>query len=140
MAKKIKIWQSCILTKSDDGTLALVSKAKEALTSFKKYGIDVTISLKDISKEDAEKFLAKHDVPYKDIYEAPKESNEYDAVIADNSVLRFGSWDWTAQDVVSKVFRKDQEQKSEQKVMDENLQRVIKLTKERNKSGESLPY
>lgn len=140
MTKKIKIWQNCIFTKSDDGTLALVAKAKEALTSFNKLGIDVTISLKDISKEDAEKFLNKHDVPFKDLYEAQKDTVQYDAVIADNSVMKFGSWDWTAQDVVQKVYdKRNSAEKSEQKQMDENLQRMIKLTKERNQKSDLSP-
>lgn len=133
MAKKIKIWQNCIFTKDDEGALTLVGKAKEALTSFDKLGIEVTISLKDISKSEAEEFLSKHNVPYKDLYEA-KVTEEYDLIVTDNTTCRFGSWEWTAEDVVRRLYDKQENNKiSEQKQMDNSLQRIIKLTKERNK-------
>ena len=60
MAKKVKIMEACIITSDDKGQRSLVGKAKEALTTFSKNKIDVTIVLDKTPKEDAEKFLKEN--------------------------------------------------------------------------------
>ena len=67
MAKKVKIMEACIITSDDKGQRSLVGRAKEALTTFSKNKIDVTIVLDKTPKEDAEKFLKENNVPYKEL-------------------------------------------------------------------------
>ena len=143
MAKKIKIMESCVLTKDDKGNLSLVGKAKEAITAFQKRHISVTIALIDTSKEDAEKFLNENNVKGCSFIEMPEQKEKFDAVIVggSNVVTHHSDWRWTAEDVVRHLYdNKPDEPLSEQKKMDDSLSEMIKLTKERNKKrAEGVP-
>lgn len=98
MAKKVKIMEACVITSDDKGQRTLVGKAKEALTTFSKNKIDVTIVLENTSKEDAEKFLKENNVPYKELMtqdELHEKKPKFDAcIIPDNNVVVLRD-DWT---------------------------------------------
>lgn len=128
MAKKVKIMEPCVITSDDKGQRTLVGKAKEALTTFSKNKIDVTIVLDGTSKEDAEKFLKDNNVPYKELItqdEFNEKKPKFDAcVIPDNNVVVLrNDWQWAVESVVDKLYRDDEKpvQKSEQEKMDDRF-------------------
>jgi hypothetical protein len=139
MAKKVKIMESCVITTDDKGQRTLVGKAKEALTTFAKNKIDVTICLENTSKEDAEKFLKENNVPYKELM-TKEEYNEkdlkFDACVIPNNnivVLR-DDWQWAMNNVVDKLYdnREKEPQKSEQEKMDERFKDYKRWADEAN--------
>ncbi len=146
MSKNVKIMECCVLTKDDKGNLSLVGKAKEAITAFQKHNISVTIALIDTSKEDAEKFLTDNNVKNCSFIEMPEQKESFDAVIVggSNVITHHSDWRWTAEDVVRRLYdNKPDKPLSEQKKMDDSLNEIIKLTKERNKKrsqGEPIAY
>ncbi len=128
MAKKVKIMETCVITIDDKGNRSLVGKAKEALTTFSKNKIDVTIMLEKTSKEDAENFLKENNVPYKELM-TKEEYNEkepkFDACIIPDSnvvVLR-DDWEWAMNNLVDKLYdnKNKPPQKSEQEKMDDRF-------------------
>ena len=129
MAKEIKIMEACVITTDDKGQRTLVGKAKEALTTFSKNKINVTIMLENTSKEDAEKFLKENNVPYKELATladtSPSEKKKFDAcVIPDNNVVVLrDDWTWAMSNLVDKLYDKGQQppQKSEQEKMDDKF-------------------
>jgi hypothetical protein len=128
MAKKIKIIEACVITTDDKGQRTLVGKAKEALTTFSKNKIDVTILLEKTSKEDAEKFLKENNVPYKELM-TKEEYNEkepkFDACVIpdDHVVLLRDDWQWAMNSVVDKLYdnREKVPEKTEQEKMDDRF-------------------
>lgn len=129
MAKKIKIMEACVITKDDKGQLTLVGKAKEALTTFAKNKIDVTICLESDNKEAVESFLKNNNVPYKTLATIPDVSpsgkEKFDAVIVPdgNIVILRDDWTWAMNNIVDKLYDNQQKppQKSEQEKMDERF-------------------
>jgi hypothetical protein len=137
MAKKVKIMETCVITTDDKGQRSLVGKAKEALTTFAKNKIDVTIKLEKTSKEDAEKFLQENNVPFKEIIsddDAVKE--KFDAcIIPDNSVVVLrDDWTWAMSNLVDKLYGTEQKppQKSEQEKMDDKFKDYKRWADEAN--------
>ena len=139
MAKKVKIMESCVITTDDKGQRTLVGKAKEALTTFSKNKIDVTICLENTSKEDAEKFLKENNVPYKELM-TKEEYNEKDpkfdaCVIPDNNIVVLrDDWQWAMNNVVDKLYdnREKEPQKSEQEKMDDRFKDYKRWADEAN--------
>lgn len=127
MAKKVKIMESCVITTDDKGQRTLVGKAKEALTTFSKNKIDVTICLEKTSKEDAEAFLKENNVPYKSLTvpDGSDSGKDFDAcIIPDNNVVVLrDDWTWAMSNLVDKLYDNGQQppQKSEQEKMDEKF-------------------
>ena len=128
MAKKVKIMEACVITSDDKGQRTLVGKAKEALTTFSKNKIDVTICLENTSKEDAEKFLKENNVPYKELMtldELHEKKPKFDAcIIADSNVVVLrDDWTWCMSNLVDKLYDNGNKppQKSEQEKMDEKF-------------------
>lgn len=121
--------EACVITTDDKGQRTLVGKAKEALTTFSKNKINVTIMLENTSKEDAEKFLKENNVPYKELATladtSPSEKKKFDAcVIPDNNVVVLrDDWTWAMSNLVDKLYDKGQQppQKSEQEKMDDKF-------------------
>lgn len=120
--------ETCVITIDDKGNRSLVGKAKEALTTFSKNKIDVTIMLEKTSKEDAENFLKENNVPYKELM-TKEEYNEkepkFDACIIPDSnvvVLR-DDWEWAMNNLVDKLYdnKNKPPQKSEQEKMDDRF-------------------
>lgn len=140
MAKKIKVTENTVITKDDKGELSLVGKAKEALTSFNKMKIQVTILLHELKKEEVEKFLKDNNVPYSDIIdkkEAADSDTKFDlCVVGGHDIVTLHSdWRWAAEEVVQRLYSKPSVDKikSEQEVMDKQLADIKKWTSERNK-------
>ncbi len=139
MAKKVKIMEACVITTDDKGQRSLVGKAKEALTTFSKNKIDVTILLNKTSKDDAAAFLKDNNVPYKELMtedEYHEKKPEFDVCIIPNSnivVLR-DDWTWAMDNLVSKLYRKDEQpaEKSEQQKMDDDFKRYKRWADEAN--------
>lgn len=131
--------ESCVITTDDKGQRTLVGKAKEALTTFSKNKIDVTICLENTSKEDAEKFLKENNVPYKELM-TKEEYNEKDlkfdaCVIPDNNIVVLrDDWQWAMNNVVDKLYdnREKEPQKSEQEKMDERFKDYKRWADEAN--------
>ena len=128
MAKKVKIMESCVITTDDKGQRSLVGKAKEALTTFSKNKIDVTILLEKTSKEDAEAFLKENNVPYKSLMTAEEykpEKDKFDAcIIPDNNIVVLrDDWTWAMSNLVDKLYDNKEQppMKSEQEKMDEKF-------------------
>lgn len=139
MAKKVKIMEACVITSDDKGQRTLVGKAKEALTTFAKNKIDVTICLENTSKEDAEKFLKENNVPYKELTTTPDDSpsgKDFDAVVvADNNIVVLrDDWTWCMSNLVDKLFDNGNKppQKSEQEKMDEKFKDYKRWADEAN--------
>ena len=137
MAKKIKLSENTVITKDDKGNLSLVGKAKEALTSFHKMKIEVTIQLYEFSKEAAEKLLHDNNVPYTALIENGNHAKEqYDiCVVGGSNVIKLGNdWRWTAEDVIRQLYDgKRDKPLSEQQIMDKSLEEIKKFTQERAK-------
>jgi len=137
MAKKIKLSENTVITKDDKGNLSLVGKAKEALTSFHKMKIEVTIQLYEFSKEAAEKLLHDNNVPYTALIENGDHAKEqYDiCVVGGSNVIKLGNdWRWTAEDVIRQLYDgKRDKPLSEQQIMDKSLEEIKKFTQERAK-------
>ena len=135
MEKKIKLWQSAVLTKDDDGNTSLVVNAKEALTTLHKKGINIAICLRDIAKVDAEKCLDENNVPYDTIKEAPAASEEeYDCiVVAGGNIVKLNSdWKWAIDDVAQKLYgaKSKTAEPTEQQQMDSNFDEYVKFAKQ----------
>lgn len=143
MAKKVKIMEACVITTDDKGQRSLVGKAKEALTTFSKNKIDVTIMLDSTPKEDAEKFLKENNVPYKELLtedEYREKKPKFDAcIIPDNNVVVLrDDWSWCMDNLVDKLYRKSEQpaQKSEQDKMDDKFKQYKKWADEANKRSQ----
>lgn len=143
MAKKVKIMEACVITTDDKGQRSLVGKAKEALTTFSKNKIDVTIMLDSTPKEDAEKFLKENNVPYKELLtedEYREKKPKFDAcIIPDgNVVVLRDDWSWCMDNLVDKLYRKSEQpaQKSEQDKMDDKFKQYKKWADEANKRSQ----
>lgn len=139
MAKKVKIMETCVITSDDKGQRTLVGKAKEALTTFSKNKIDVTIMLENTSKEDAEKFLKENNVPYKELMtqeEYNEKKSKFDAcIIPDgNVVVLRNDWQWAMNDLVDKLYDNSNKppQKSEQEKMDDKFKDYKRWADEAN--------
>ena len=139
MAKKVKIMETCIITTDDKGQRSLVGKAKEALTTFSKNKIDVTILLEKTSKEDAETFLKENNVPYKSLmtaeeYEPGKD--KFDAcIIPDNNIVVLrDDWTWAMSNLVDKLYDNKEQppMKSEQEKMDDKFKDYKRWADEAN--------
>lgn len=150
MAKKVKIMETCVITSDDKGQRTLVGKAKEALTTFSKNKIDVTICLEKTSKEDAEKFLKENNVPYKELMtldELHEQKPKFDAcIIADNNVVVLrDDWTWCMSNLVDKLYDNGNKppQKSEQEKMDEKFKDYKRWADQanaaRNKQADESP-
>ena len=144
MAKKVKIMEACVITSDDKGQRTLVGKAKEALTTFSKNKIDVTILLENTNKEDAEKFLKENNVPYKELMtqdEYHEKKPKFDAsIIADNNIVVLrDDWTWCMSNLVDKLYdnREKPAQKSEQEKMDERFKDYKRWADEANKKKQS---
>ncbi|MBR0166149.1 MAG: hypothetical protein IJQ13_04645 [Prevotella sp.] len=137
--KKVFISECCVVTKDDKGQLSMVGKAKEALTTMSKNNIDVTILLEDTDKEALEKFLKDNSVPFKETkpWEEMKKDDKYDALVlgSNNIVLYRNDWDWTVDDIVTKLYRNDEKppHKSEQQKMDDRFKDYKHWAEEANK-------
>ena len=143
MEKKIKLWQSAVLTKDDDGNTSLVANAKEVLTTLHKKGINITICLQDIAKVDAEKCLDGNKVPYDTIKEAPAASEEeYDCiVVAGNDIVKLNSsWKWTIDDVAQKLYgsKSKHAEPTEQQQMDSSFDEYVKFAKNAAKNKDKI--
>lgn len=143
MAKTVKIMEACVITTDDKGQRSLVGKAKEALTTFSKNKIDVTIMLDSTPKEDAEKFLKENNVPYKNLMtedEYREKKPKFDAcIIPDgNVVVLRDDWSWCMDNLVDKLYRKSEQpaQKSEQEKMDDKFKQYKKWADEANKRSQ----
>lgn len=143
MAKTVKIMEACVITTDDKGQRSLVGKAKEALTTFSKNKIDVTIMLDSTPKEDAEKFLKENNVPYKNLMtedEYREKKTKFDAcIIPDgNVILLRDDWSWCMDNLVDKLYRKSEQpaQKSEQEKMDDKFKQYKKWADEANKRSQ----
>lgn len=139
MAKRVKIMEACVITSDDKGQRLMVGKAKEALTTFSKNKIDVTILLENTSKEDAEKFLKENNVPYKELMtddEYREKKPKFDAcIIPDgNVVVLRDDWTWCMDNLVDKLYRKSEQppQKTEQEKMDDKFKQYKKWADEAN--------
>lgn len=139
MAKRVKIMEACVITSDDKGQRSMVGKAKEALTTFSKNKIDVTILLENTSKEDAEKFLKENNVPYKELMtddEYREKKPKFDAcIIPDgNVVVLRDDWTWCMDNLVDKLYRKSEQppQKTEQEKMDDKFKQYKKWADEAN--------
>ena len=138
---KIKITDNAIVTKDDKGNLSLIGNAKEALASFSKLKINVTIGLHDNDKDKVTQLLKDNNVPYTDIIDCTKpdddkKKDDFDLiVIGGNKVVVLEEWRWTAERVVSRLFDKTEPKKelSVQERMDKNLAQIKKLAQERSK-------
>lgn len=143
MAKKIKITENTVLTHDDKGNLSLVGHAKEALTSFDKMKISVTILLDETSEEKAAAFLKDNNVPYAALLTMPKPDKKEDfdlCVIGGRNVIHLDDeWRWTASSVVRRLFEKPQQDKvpTEQEVFDKELQNIKKFAQERSKKSQA---
>lgn len=140
MAKKVKIMESCVITSDEKGQRSLVGKAKEALTTFSKNKIDVTIVLDKTPKEDAEKFLKENNVPFKELMtddELHEKKPKFDAcIIPDgNVVVLHDDWTWCMDNLVDKLYRKSEKpaEKSEQEKMDDKFKQYKQWADEANK-------
>ena len=152
MAKKVKIMEACVITSDDKGQRTLVGKAEEALTTFSKNKIDVTIVLENTSKEDAEKFLKENNVPYKELMtqdELHEKKPKFDAcIIPDNNVVVLrDDWTWCLSNLVDKLYDNSNKppQKSEQEKMDDKFNdykrwadQANAARKKQNVSGDSV--
>jgi hypothetical protein len=152
MAKKVKIMEACVITSDDKGQCTLVGKAKEALTTFSKNKIDVTIVLENTSKEDAEKYLKENNVPYKELMtqdELHEKKPKFDAcIIPDNNVVVLrDDWTWCLSNLVDKLYDNSNKppQKSEQEKMDDKFNdykrwadQANAARKKQNVSGDSV--
>lgn len=135
--------EACVITTDDKGQRSLVGKAKEALTTFSKNKIDVTIMLDSTPKEDAEKFLKENNVPYKNLMtedEYREKKPKFDAcIIPDgNVVVLRDDWSWCMDNLVDKLYRKSEQpaQKSEQEKMDDKFKQYKKWADEANKRSQ----
>ena len=135
--------EACVITTDDKGQRSLVGKAKEALTTFSKNKIDVTIMLDSTPKEDAEKFLKENNVPYKELLtedEYREKKPKFDAcIIPDgNVVVLRDDWSWCMDNLVDKLYRKSEQpaQKSEQEKMDDKFKQYKKWADEANKRSQ----
>lgn len=135
--------EACVITTDDKGQRSLVGKAKEALTTFSKNKIDVTIMLDSTPKEDAEKFLKENNVPYKELLtedEYLEKKPKFDAcIIPDgNVVVLRDDWSWCMDNLVDKLYRKSEQpaQKSEQEKMDDKFKQYKKWADEANKRSQ----
>lgn len=135
--------EACVITTDDKGQRSLVGKAKEALTTFSKNKIDVTIMLDSTPKEDAEKFLKENNVPYKNLMtedEYREKKTKFDAcIIPDgNVILLRDDWSWCMDNLVDKLYRKSEQpaQKSEQEKMDDKFKQYKKWADEANKRSQ----
>lgn len=135
--------EACVITTDDKGQRSLVGKAKEALTTFSKNKIDVTIMLDSTPKEDAEKFLKENNVPYKNLMtedEYREKKPKFDAcIIPDgNIVVLRDDWSWCMDNLVDKLYRKSEQpaQKSEQEKMDDKFKQYKKWADEANKRSQ----
>jgi hypothetical protein len=152
MAKKVKIMEACVITSDEKGQRTLVGKAKEALTTFSKNKIDVTIVLENTSKEDAEKYLKENNVPYKELMtqdELHEKKPKFDAcIIPDNNVVVLrDDWTWCLSNLVDKLYDNSNKppQKSEQEKMDDKFNdykrwadQANAARKKQNVSGDSV--
>ena len=152
MAKKVKVMEACVITSDEKGQRTLVGKAKEALTTFSKNNIDVTIVLENTSKEDAEKFLKENNVPYKELMtqdELHEKKPKFDAcIIPDNNVVVLrDDWTWCLSNLVDKLYDNSNKppQKSEQEKMDDKFNdykrwadQANAARKKQNVSGDSV--
>lgn len=142
MAKKVKVMESCVLTTDDKGQRTLVGKAKEALTTMSKNGIDVTIFLEKTVKDDAEKFLKEQNVPYKELINGEDmkegEKRDFDLCIYsdDKVVLLRSDWQWALDSVAEKLYgvKKQEKQPTEQEKMDKAWKDYKKWATENAKS------
>lgn len=140
MAKKVKIMESCVITTDDKGQRSLVGKAKEALTTFSKNKIDVTVLLEKTSKEDAEAFLKENNVPYKALATVPDGSaigeEKFDAcIIPDNNIVVLrDDWTWAMSNLVDKLYDNKEQppMKSEQEKMDDKFKDYKRWADEAN--------
>ena len=137
MAKKVKVSECCVITTDDKGQRTLVGKAKEALTTLEKKGIDVYILLEGTKKDDAEKFLNENNVPFKALLETDDTKTKFDAVVLGegNIVLLRGDWEWSLNQLVDKLYDNGEkpEHKSEQQKMDEKFDQYKHWADEANK-------
>ena len=146
MAKKVKIMESCVITTDDKGQRSLVGKAKEALTTFSKNKIDVTILLEKTSIEDAEAFLKENNVPYKSLITVPDGSaigeDKFDAcIIPDNNVVVLrDDWTWAMSNLVDKLYDNKEQppMKSEQEKMDDKFKDYKRWADEANAARKKL--
>ncbi len=141
MGKAINIHEACVITKDDKGSLSLVGKAKEALTSLSKNKVSVNILLCDGKKEEVEKFLTDNNVPFSSITskdDAPeegkdgkKEGKKDDGIVTVVPSSKFvtldGDWQWCLDNIVQHLWGKKKDKpKSEQQRMDDRMADYIK--------------
>lgn len=139
MAKKIKITENTVITHDDKGKPSLVGKAKEALNSFHKMKIDVTILLDKTDKDTVEKLLRDNDVPYADIIQNNGDNEQhYDlCVVGGTNVVKLDdNWMWTAEEVVRRLYdgSANNTPRSEQQTFDKALADIKKYAQQRAKS------
>lgn len=133
MAKTVKIHEKCIFT-GTGGARALVASAKEALTTLDKNNVDVYIFLTDTPKDDAEKFLKEHQIPYhalvtKDDHGDMPEKPDACVLPSEIRVIMFSQWNWTLDEIVRKLYS-EKEDKTEQEKMDDSFKKYLKWAKE----------
>lgn len=137
MGKSVNIHEACVITKDDKGSLSLVGKAKEALTSLSKNKVAVHILLCESKKEDVEKFLTDNNVPFTsitskgDTSEEGKEEKKEDksvTVVPGSKFVTFkDDWSWCLDNIVSTLWgEKKESPKSEQQRMDDRMADYIK--------------
>ncbi len=134
MGKSVNIHEACVITKDDKGSLSLVGKAKEALTSLSKNKVAVHILLCDSKKEDVEKFLNENNVPFSSIDskdDAPEDKKEDKSVtvVPYSKFVTFkDDWSWCLDNIVSILWGEKQKEmpKSEQQRMDDRMADYIK--------------
>lgn len=143
--KKIKVTESCIITKDDKGKLSLVANAKEALTTLSKNNVDVYILLKETSKDDAAKLLKDNDVAYKELMTKEdfkdKEEPKFDAcVVGENNIVQLTyGWRSALDSLINILYGKNNsaQQESEQEKMDNSYKRYKHYAEEANKANKN---
>lgn len=138
--KKIKIYEECVFVQSD-GDLSLTTNCKEALKVMHDKDLHITISLKDIDKDKAKKFLDDKKVPYDELVEAPKDMPTYDVVVrkADSSVTFWDNWQYTLDSVHRHIQDKKEEQtRTVQQKMEDDWDEFTKLCNKQNECAKGI--
>lgn len=148
MAKKkqIIVTQSAVFTKDNEGKVDLLAKAKESLNTLHKYGIGITILIKDLKKDDATKILNDNHVDFDKIEDTDGiiKSNAMDTadaiIVGEKNIVSITGWDGSAhwssamEQLADRLYGKDHSVTLfEQDSSDKQWKEYVELNNRRNK-------
>lgn len=139
MSKIVNIQESCVVTKDDKGSLSLVGKAKEAMTSMEKNKVTVNILVNEGNEKEVEKFLKDNNVPYTSILAKGEDSKADVTVMPGSKVVTLDNdWSWCLENIVRRLWgeKRKEAPKSEQEQMDSRMDDYIKWAKPRKQNND----